>query len=691
MKGIKYIILALAVVGSAVATRGQSTQYAPEEEPSAGILMRGEVHTDKVLLRWVPTDARTWKRLNEHGVMLERLTLVRNGQVLDEPEVRQLGGPMKPEESEEFMRVAEQYSYAAIIAQAVFGESFVISSAEEGGIETIIALSDELQQRFALSLYAADLCFPAAVAAGWGFEDLTINKNEKYLYRVIPLVPEDGTPISHGALFVDTEEIDHFPAPLDFAGQFMDSSVLLSWNARIQQDLYAAYIPERSTDGKNFMPITETPITRMDASDSNERIFYADSIANYTTYHYRLVGLTPFGTRSEISDTIQGIGRPELRTPPFITRAIPDMNGGALIEWEFAPENEELIEHFTLERSDNDRDFVDHITPIDKTRRSLSVPDLASTNYFAITANSLTGKRLRSFTALVQPVDTLPPATPVGLIAIADTTGVVRLSWQANRDKGRFGYRIYRAQTAEEELIPLNDIAHRDTIFIDSINLRTLNRNIYYAITALDERYNQSDKTPTVEVKRPEVIPPTPPFIRQIDVENGRNIVRWVSGSESTLAGYDLYRQIDREGEFDLLAMIPAPEICEYEDGDIENNRTYTYRVLSRSEGGLLSDPSPDYRVTAVSKSAAKIPITFKLTPAMETIKLSWNIPITDVVNVQLYKKTDAGGFTLMGEGLESVGESEDRDVIPGFTYQYMLVVKSNSAPPATIVKSLAL
>ena len=45
-----------------------------------------------------------------------------------------------------------------------------------------------------------------------------------------PLVPQDELYIAQGALFVDPGRIDHFPAPLDFTGQFMDGSVLLSWN-----------------------------------------------------------------------------------------------------------------------------------------------------------------------------------------------------------------------------------------------------------------------------------------------------------------------------------------------------------------------------------------------------------------------------------------------------------------------------
>lgn len=654
------------------------------------ILMRGEVHKDKVLLRWASTDARTWRLLNEYGVQLERLTIVRDGVALDEPERVILYDSLKPRDTPQFRWAAETYSYAAIIAQAVFGESFTVSGAGDQDIGSIIALSEELQQRYVLSLYAADLCFPAALAAGWGWEDSNVSGNERYLYNVVPLVPQDRLQITPGALFVDAARQDRFPKPLDFNGRFMDGSVLLSWNYRTQEALYNAYIPERSTDGINFSPITDIPITRMD-SGTGSQITYADSIANGVKYYYRLAGVTPFGSMSAYSDTISGTALPELRNPPFITKAIPDKDGGVEIEWSFEEEDEELIESFTLERSDNDKVYADYITSIDRKRRSVTIPDVPSTNYFVVAANTITGKKVRSFSAFVQPVDSIPPAVPVGLTALADTTGVVKLSWQANKEGDILGYRIFRGQTPDEEMIPLNDIAVRDTVFVDSINLKMLNSKVYYAVASLDERYNQSDRSPVVEVVKPETIPPTPPFIREIKVENGRNVILWVSGQEENLAGYDLMRKAGGEDGFTLLAKLTGVENCMYEDGDVENDKAYVYHVRSRSQGGLLSEPSPDYRVRAVSKSDAKYRIVFDAAPRKGGIRLSWKVPVTDAVNIQLFRKTGDGTFGLLLEELAVTGETEDKNVIPGTKYEYMLVVKANGAAPQTVVKSAAL
>lgn len=666
-----------------------------QDDQSNSIKMRSEISGDNVLLRWVSTNATTWRLLNKYGVRLERYTIVRDGEVLDEQEKKVLAECLKPEESDTFKDVAQKYSYGAIIAQAIFGETFEVSGSGQYDVATVIALGQELQQRYVLSLYAADLCFPAAVVAGWGWTDSDVRENERYLYRVVPLVPEKELKITEGGLFVDMKDKVRLPKAMDLRGHFADSNVLLTWNFRTLESLYNAYIPERSTDGIHFTPISELPITQMQsaANKTNDQIMYVDSIHNGVTYYYRVAGITPFGSIGAYSDTISGMGREELKNPPFITKAIPDDDGGALIEWEFDAESERLIDSFVLELSEDDKDnYKELITGIGKTDRQIRVPDILSTNYFVVAAHTPDGKKLRSFSALVQKVDTIPPAVPVGLTAIADSTGCVRLSWQPNSDADIYGYRIFRGQTEGEELIPLNDVAVRETAFVDTVNVRSLNSHVYYAITALDERYNQSDLCPIIEVRKPEFIPPTPPFIREIKVMNGKNEICWVSGQESTLAGFDVYRRAAQDTLFEKIAGIEGAEINSYEDMQVVNNQEYTYQVKSRTVGGLVSDASPEYRVKAINKTDGKdVKTQFTLTPQRSKVEISWATSATDIINIQLYKKSEGGTLGLIKEGMEPTGKWIDKAIAPSFKYQYMLVIKTNNTTPVTITKEIAL
>lgn len=664
-------------------------------EQNNAVRMRSEVSGDEVLLRWVSTNAATWKLLNKYGVRLERYTIVRDGEVLDEQEKKVLAECLKPGDSDAFKEVAQKYSYGAIIAQAIFGDTFEVSSSGQYDVATVIALGQELQQRYVLSLYAADLCFPAAVAAGWGWTDSNARENERYLYRVIPLVPEKELKIVEGALFVDMKEKARLPKAMDFRGHFAESNVLLTWNFRTLESLYNAYIPERSTDGIHFTPISELPITQMQsaADKTNDQIMYVDSIRNGVIYYYRVAGITPFGSKGAFSDTISGMGREALKNPPFITKAIPDDDDGALIEWEFDAENERLIDSFVLERSEDDKDnYRELITGISKTDRQIRVPDILSTNYFVMTAHTPDGKKLRSFSALVQKVDTIPPAVPTGLTAVADSMGCVRLSWQPNSDADIYGYRVFRAQTEEEELIPLNDVATREAAFVDTVDVRSLNSKVYYAVTALDERYNQSELCPVIEVRKPEFIPPTPPFISEVKVTNGKNKICWVSGQESTLAGFDVYRRAAQDTIFEKIAALEGTEVNTYDDIQVVNNQDYTYQVKSRTVGGLVSDASRGYRVKAINKTGGKgVKTELTLTSQRSKVEVSWATSATGIMSIQLYKKSEGGSFRLIKEGMKPTGKWVDKAITPSFNYQYMLVIKTNTTTPVTITKEIAL
>jgi hypothetical protein len=659
------------------------------QEALPSIKVRSEIHTNKVLLRWAATDAKAWTLLNRYGVVLERETIVRDGKVLDEPESVVLSGILKPEESEKLKKLADEYPIGAIIAQALFGEKFEVSGAGQADVASMIALGQEMQQRYVFSLYAADLCFPVAVEVGWGWEDYTVKENERYLYRVISQAPE----VENGAIFVDMKNTTRFPKALDFYASFSDGNALLSWNYRTLSNLYTAYVLERSMDGNSFSPVSEIPITYLesDVADENAPFLYVDSIANDITYHYRVMGITPFGSTGAYSDTLSGKGTAELTTPPFITQAIPDEKGGADIVWTFDEINEKLIENFSIERSTDNKTFSILSNNIRKSDRYFHIDRIPSTSYYVVTANSVNGKSLRSFPVLIQATDTIPPAVPAGLKAQVDSTGVVHLSWDANTDSDLYGYRVFKANTDGEEFIPLNDIAIQSTNYTDTVNINMLNGKAFYAIASLDERYNQSAQGSPIAVIKPAVIPPSAPFIRQVKVENGKNTVYWENGGEETLKGFYVYRTIEKEGIPKRVAAIEDATVLYYEDTDIENGQYTSYRVIAFTENGLVSDFSIEYPVESVNRRKPDSKTRFILTPMENRIKIKWSSDAKEIISIQLFKIDDTGSFALFRDGLRNNSEIEDIQVTSGIEYKYMLVVKTNGNIPETIEKSITL
>lgn len=655
------------------------------------IRMRAEVQSDRILLRWISTDAESWELLNKYGVRLERLTVARSGVVLENPEIKILNENLKPEETETLKKLAAEYPMGAVIAQAIFGEDFEVSLGDNS-ISKAISLDEMRQQRYLFSLYAADLCFPVAKEVGWGWEDKDVKKSERYLYRAISLVPKEKRNIEQGAVFAIADETVKLVKPIDLSAQFSESGALLSWDYNTLSYLYSSYFIERSEDGRNFKQISDLPVTRMADTDKNPHapITYLDSIPLGKTIYYRVVGVTPFGSKGEYSAVVSGIAYPALKEAPMITDSKFDKVGGADIAWQFDSAHQDLISGFNILHSTDDKTYSTLANNIGANERNYHIEKIGKNIYYKVEAKAKHGASTHSLPVLIQPVDSVPPAIPQGLKAHIDSLGAVHLSWDANHDADIYGYRLYRGQTRGEELIPITDLAIRETYYTDSVNINNLNDKVYYALTSLDERYNQSGQCETIEVSKPQTIPPAAPIITGGIAEIGKNIIEWVSGDEISIDGFIVLRKDAENEEKQKVLRIENPTAIRHEDNDIESGKTYQYQVMAYSANQQRSPLSSPIKIKSLKEEDENEAIKFDLEVLPEGIAIKWNIPNKDVISISLYKIDNTNTRVLYRENLPVSGELVDADILQGGKNEYMIVVKTRAHKPITIKKGVA-
>lgn len=655
------------------------------------IYVRTEVHSDKVLLRWIAGDARSWQLLNKYGIKLERLTVARSGVVLDKPEVLLLAGELKPAESDKLKELVREYPMGAVVAQAVFGDNFEISLGNSP-ISKAIALDEERQQRYLFALYAADLCFPVAKEVGWGFEDGSIKEGERYLYRVTSLVPKKELTIVEGASFVVVGDTIRLPQPLELSAQFSPAGAYLSWDYNRLATLYSSYWIERSEDGKTFSRISDLPITRMSDTEKKTHapITYLDSIAYRKTYYYRVAGVTPFGSQGTYSAVVSGMAYPPLTAIPQIEDSRFDTQGGANLSWNFKQEEEDLIEGFRILRSKDDKTYLplDSISP---KERIYHIRTLARYPYYKVEAKAKQGVSTTSFPTLIQAIDSIPPAVPTGLRAEVDSLGAVHLSWQAGKDEDLYGYRLYRGETKGEELIPITKDAILSTNYIDSVRLDNLNAKVYYALTALDERYNQSELSETIVVRKSACIPPAMPLIVETKASEEGNVIRWEASEDSFLAGFVLTRTAQDSTQQRRSWKIEDTKQRSYVDKEIEAGKTYTYQLTAYTDNKLYSPISPEVKVVSKSTEAKTADVNFTTEVLTEGIALKWRISKQVFISATLYKVDESGKLGLYHENLPQAGEVIDKEVRQGNKNAYMLVVYLKGSRPISIRKEVQL
>jgi uncharacterized protein len=227
----------------------------------------------------------------------------------------------------------------AIIAQSIYGESFEITGAKEGELSKIVNMADELDQRYTLALYAADMSFEGAVKAGWGFIDTNVKKNEVYAYQVSVF---ESPKVKESSYMIGLKDYSVLPAPTDFMAIPDDKKVMLSWDYETFKRIYTSFMVEKSADGINFTPIAATPLVNLNDKDDHlsKTMNYVDTLrVNDKMYHYRLYGISSFGEKGEITKPITATGVSAVITSARLTDYNIVNSNEVNLEWEYPKES----------------------------------------------------------------------------------------------------------------------------------------------------------------------------------------------------------------------------------------------------------------------------------------------------------------------------------------------------------------
>ncbi|CAA9200754.1 fibronectin type III domain-containing protein [Flavobacterium collinsii] len=666
------ILLTFITISTNYSQEKTTTGEANPTEIKSDIQVIARVQKDRILLRWAVSNAIAWKKLNTYGYTVERYTVTRNSKTLTAPEKVVLASALKPEPLETWEKLIEKNDNAAIVAQAIYGENFSVTGTDK--LENIINLSEENEQRFTFALLTADRDYEIAKKAGLGFEDKTVKPNEKYAYRVISNVPEKEATISYGGIFVGLNDYQPLPKPIDFTAHFTDSSTMLSWNFKILSHTYANYFVERSTDKKTFTRITNKPYTSLNQENtSNSQIFYVDSIANNKPYSYRIQGISPFGELGPYSQVITGKGVEILKYVPHLTvKEFKDENTVTLT-WEFPDEGNDDITGFELNRSDKDDDgYKTVVKNIPAKSRAVTYNKLLSTNYFTITALGKQGSNRTSFPMLVQPVDSIPPSKPIGLKGVIDSLGVVKLTWDPNKEKDLLGYRIYKGNTAEEELTQLTVSPSEPNSYQDKVLVKSLNSKVYYKVVAVDYHYNMSEFSEVLILKKPDVIPPTSPVFTSFKIKEGSIFLEWVNSQSEDVAVHQLYRKENDQKDWTLILETKNKEE-KFRDKTAIEGSTYRYAIFAKDESNLVSNPSPELTLFVPKYSVMPAVKGFFAQPnkTTNTIDLSWDYSNNEVDGFEIYKASDKDPLQLIQIVPGNTRFLPDPTITINTTYQY--------------------
>jgi hypothetical protein len=98
----------------------------------------------------------------------------------------------------------------------------------------------------------------------------------------------------------------------------------------------------------------------------------------------------------------------------------------------------------------------------------------------------------------ITPTDLIPPAAPVGLVAIPLKDGM-ELNWRRNREPDLLGYYVYRRGSGQEEFKRLNETPVTKETYLDKEVI--LQQEYEYAVTAVDNSIHRNESPRSEEVR----------------------------------------------------------------------------------------------------------------------------------------------------------------------------------------------
>jgi hypothetical protein len=620
-----------------------------------------KVESSKIILRWMPLDYETWQLGNRNGYQLYRNTISKNGEKVIGKPVLLNQVPLKLLDSKYWDKIEKYNNWNKVVKKILFGPA----SESKEGKDLSFAIAMLLSNR------------SVAISGGMGqiFDDKTVVKGEVYSYEVKIV----GSEITSNVLFSDSEKITKLIAPKNIYGQFSDSTAFIRWEVA-DSIMHSAFVVERSDDGgKNFRSIQDEAILAGGEPDSTGTYFgtkFHKIPKFYQYYYFRVKAITPFGILSESSNVVQIYGYNDKIPLPKVTHK--EINGIVKLEWSFPEILKKDVKGFEIYRGEKLGGKYTKIN-LKRIRRDarMYLDSLPLTEgYYQVGVVNWVGKIIKSYPEFVQINDSIAPIKPIFKYHRVNDKGIVTLKWKKHFEKDLQGYSLFRGDNLKNEFSLISKSMNKDSVFTDTLSLNVLNKKVFYTLIAYDKRLNASIHSDTVLVKRPDIIPPTPPnFSNYVLSENSIHLT-WLNSSSDDLAKTILYRRpIQDSLAIILKTFYPKDSITTYKDNKAIEKQEYEYSLVAIDENNLKSEPAKiTLQKLFTGIRPAIEPLTFVSDTLAKTILVKWPLPKMKVKKYLLYRQQGENEKMEIYQYFDGkFGQYLDKKLTKGVIYRYRI------------------
>lgn len=643
---------------------------------------------DSIVLRWAPVSAANWTRYNAHGYKVERFTMDVSG--VSGP-VRLSPEPIIPWTLEAFQSTfPRDHKYAPPVAQALYGKQMMKGS-DPSNPGAMMDAVNEQTMRWSVAMLFADYDANVANALGLRWVDRNLQPGAHYLYRVITLDPETPDTALVGVnRAMGADDIGQGPRIFP---EENEGSIALRWAKNELTNPFSGYWIERSKVGGAWERLNKAPFiqTEPETDTPTELITYADTTiaGNYIPYRYRVIGMTPFGETTPTAPEVTAMGRDRTAPPNPIMKNVNDEKGKLVVRWE-QPAGASDLKGFRVEKAPTGLGghlpLHTGLLPTNARQFTDTSTYLLGENHFRVVAVDTAGNESVSMDGYGFLIDSIAPAPPTGLAGSVDTNGVVTVRWKLGREADILGYRVFFANAADHVFINQSPEPFADTVFTDTIQIKTLTKRIYYRVVAVDRNFNHSEFSTMLTLEKPDVIAPVAPVFSNYHATDSAVVLTFVPSSSLDVASHQLLRRSTIDTVWHSIADWPVSETRRsFTDTGISGLGFYAY-TLQATDSSANKSPYAvpvEVRINRKVPTAGTIEVDVSSTDA-GTVLVNWFASRKGVKHFVIYRSKDGAPMTSIASANVDINSYTDIRLQGKGLYRYAVkaVYENGSSSP---------
>jgi fibronectin type 3 domain-containing protein len=512
------------------------------------------------------------------------------------------------------------------------------------------------------------------------YEDKTAEVGKKYLYRVTKIKNGAEQEIGVSTVLTVQNTPEAIQPPQDITMKAAESQVDFKW--KLEGERFYAVNVYRSSSVKptqeklNDLPLLVNKVANQAGTMDYPAVFFSDTtIVKEVSYTYQLTALDFFGRESTQSAPFVAAIKDETPPPPPSKLDFKINNLEVNLSWK--EQKVADLAGYYVYRSENDENNFQKVNSQLIPAGTTVYKDILTKSggyYYQIAAVDRAGNENNTSSFFADVKDVIPPATPTGLTASADT-GKITLRWSKNNEPDLKGYHIYKTIAGSESYVLLNAEAITVTEFTEELPRNAKNRFLY-KIVASDSSYNKSEMTQAVGAQMPDAQAPDAPFIKSIQAKDRALVIDLIPNVESDLKGYEVYRA--EQGENSNFVKVNKSLLDrnakQFIDNEIKANISYFYYLTALDSAGNISPKSNMADGIAKIMESASVPTNLKANyeKAKNLIQISYQVSLSpEVLGVTIYRRAEAEEDFTPISGLIKQNNYEDKNIKKGETYYY--------------------